>query len=252
MVVAAVVAGFIGLVVGSFSNVVIKRVPARQSIAWPGSRCPDCGAPIKSLDNVPLLSYLVLRGRCRECKVRIPARYPLVEGVTGLLFGFAAYEFGLGLALAEALVLVSVLVTLAATDLERGLLPNAVVLPATLVGLAFSIALDPARWWVYVVSAAGVAAGLFALVLAYPRGMGMGDVKMGAMLGAFLGPYAALAVFVGALLGGLVGGVLIASGKMEPRTAMPFGVFLSVGGVLVLFFGQEAWGWYRGLFGLAG
>ncbi len=251
MIPLAVVAGLFGLVIGSFLNVVIHRVPLGQSIAWPSSRCPNCGAPIKSLDNVPLLSYLALRGKCRECKARISPRYPLVEGLTGFLFGLAAYEFGLSLALASALVLVSVLVALAGTDLEHRLLPNAIVFPATLAGLALAIAIDPARWWVYVVSAVGVAAGLFALALAYPRGMGMGDVKMGGMLGAFLGPYAALAVFVGALLGGLVGGALIASGKMGRRTAMPFGVFLSVAGVLVLFFGQEMWGWYRGLFGLA-
>jgi leader peptidase (prepilin peptidase) / N-methyltransferase len=244
-----VVAVFFGLVVGSFSNVVIHRVPLRQSIVWPSSRCPNCGAPIKGFDNVPLLSYLLLRGRCRECKARISPRYPLVERLTGLLFGLAAYEFGFSRALVPALVFIAVLILLAGTDLEHRLLPNAIVLPATVVGLVLSIVVDPARWWVYVVSAVAVAAGLFALVFAYPRGWGMGDVKMGGMLGAFLGPYAALAVFIGALAGALVGGVLMMTGKMGRRTAMPFGVFLAFAGVLVLFVGEDIWGAYAGLIG---
>jgi leader peptidase (prepilin peptidase)/N-methyltransferase len=221
----AVVAVFFGLVVGSFLNVLIHRVPLRQSIVWPSSQCPKCGAPIKSFDNIPLLSYMLLRGKCRECRARISPRYSLVEGLTGLLFGLAAYEFGLSLALVPALVFVAVLTALAVTDLEHRLLPNAIVLPATIVGLVLSIAVDPERWWVYVVSTVAVTAGLFALVFAYPRGMGMGDVKMGGMLGAFLGPDAALAVFIGALVGALVGGVLMAAGKMGRRTALPFGGF---------------------------
>jgi leader peptidase (prepilin peptidase) / N-methyltransferase len=172
-----------------------------------------------------------------------------VEGLTGLLFGLAAYEFGFSLALVPALVFIAVLIALAGTDLEHRLLPNAIVLPATVVGLVLSIVVDPARWWVYVVSTVAVAAGLFALVFAYPRGMGMGDVKMGAMLGAFLGPYAALAVFIGALAGTLVGGVLMVMGKMGRRTALPFGMFLAFAGVLVLFVGEEIWGAYAGLIG---
>jgi leader peptidase (prepilin peptidase)/N-methyltransferase len=246
----AVVAVFFGLVVGSFLNVVIHRVPLRQSIVWPSSQCPKCGAPIKSFDNIPLLSYLLLRGKCRECRARISPRYPLVEGLTGLLFGLAAYEFGFSLALVPALVFVAVLIVLAVTDLEHRLLPNAIVLPATIVGLVLSIAVDPERWWGYVVSTVAVAAGLFALVFAYPRGMGMGDVKMGGMLGAFLGPYAALAVFIGALVGALVGGALMAAGKMGRRTALPFGVFLAVAGVLVLFVGEDIWGAYARLIGV--
>ena len=247
MIFLAVVAVFFGLVVGSFLNVVIYRVPLRQSIVWPSSQCPKCGAPIKSFDNIPLLSYLLLRGKCRECRARISPRYPLVEGLTGFLFGLAAYEFGFSLALVPALVFVAVLIVLAVTDLEHRLLPNAIVLPATIVGLVLSIAMDPERWWVYVVSAVAIAAGLFALVFAYPRGMGMGDVKMGGMLGAYLGPYAALAVFIGALVGALVGGVLMAAGKMGRRTALPFGVFLAFAGVLVLFVGEDIWGAYAGL-----
>jgi leader peptidase (prepilin peptidase) / N-methyltransferase len=195
----AVVAGLFGLVIGSFLNVVIHKVPLRQSIVWPSSRCPSCGEYIKSFDNLPVLSYLMLRGRCRSCKAHISPRYPLVESLTGMLFALAAYEFGLSLSLVWALVLISVLVALAGTDLEHRLLPNAIVVPATVVGLLLSAVIDPEGWWVYPLSAVAVAAGLFALAVAYPGGMGMGDVKMGVMLGAFLGPYAALVVFLGAL-----------------------------------------------------
>ena len=238
-----------GLVIGSFLNVLIHRVPLRQSIVWPSSRCPNCGERIKSFDNLPVLSYLILRGRCRNCKARISPRYPLVEMLTGLLFVLAAYEFGLSLALVSALVLICALVALAGTDLEHRLLPNRIVAPAAVIGFVLSVAGDPGSWWIYLVSALGVAGGLFAIALAYPGGMGMGDVKMGGMLGAFLGPYAALAVFFGALVGALAGGVLMALGKMQRGSALPFGVFLSLGGVVTLFVGQDIWNFYLRMVG---
>ncbi len=243
------VAGLFGLVIGSFLNVVIHRVPLQQSIVWPSSRCPNCGAQIKSFDNLPVLSYLVLRGRCRSCKVRISPRYPLVEVLTGLLFVLAAYDFGISLELVSALVLTCVLVVLAGSDLEHRLLPNRIVAPAAVVGFVLSAVSAPDAWWVYLASALGVAGGLFALALVYPGGMGMGDVKMGGMLGAFLGPYAALAVFFGALVGAFVGGVLIASGKAQRGSALPFGVFLSLAGVVTLFVGQDMWNFYLRLIG---
>jgi leader peptidase (prepilin peptidase)/N-methyltransferase len=244
-----VVAALFGLVIGSFLNVIIHRVPLRQSIVWPASSCPHCGEPIAPRDNIPLVSYLILRGRCRNCKEPISARYPAVEALTGALFAAAAYRFGLDLELALALVLICVLIALAGTDLEHRLLPNVIVGPAALVGFALAVSNSPERWWVYLVAAVGLAAALFALAIARPGGMGMGDVKMGGMLGAFLGPYAALAVFVGALLGALLGGVLMATGKMERRTALPFGVFMAIGGVFALFFGEQVWGWYLNVFG---
>jgi len=240
-------AGLLGLIAGSFLNVVIYRVPLHQSVVWPASHCPACGEPIKATDNVPLLSYALLRGRCRNCKARISARYPLVEALTGALFAGAAYKFGLGLELLSALALILALVALAGTDLEHRQLPNAIVGPAALVGLALSVLESPERWWVYLVSALAVAGGLFALALAYPGGMGMGDVKMGGMLGAFLGPYAALAVFLGALCGAITGGLLMAAGKIRRRHALPFGVFMALGGIIALFFGPELWGLYRNL-----
>jgi leader peptidase (prepilin peptidase)/N-methyltransferase len=241
------IAGLLGLVAGSFLNVVIHRVPLRQSVVWPASRCPACGEPIEPRDNVPLLSYVVLRGRCRNCKARISVRYPLVEALTGILFAAAAYEFGLGLDLLSALALVLTLIALAGTDLEHRLLPNAIVGPGALVGFALSVLESPERWWVYLVSAIVVAGALFALAFAYPGGMGMGDVKMGGMLGAFLGPYAALAVFLGALCGAITGGLLMAVGKMRRRHPLPFGVFMALGGIVTLFVGPELWGLYREL-----
>ena len=237
----------LGLVVGSFLNVVIHRVPRRQSVAWPASHCPHCGEPIQPRDNVPLLSYLLLRGRCRSCKGRISARYPAVEAATGLLFGAAAYEFRLGLALLAALVLISALVALAVIDLEHRLLPNAIVGPAAFAGLTLSILGDLTGWWIYPLSAVAVAGVLFGLALVRPGGMGMGDVKMGGMLGAFLGPYAALAVFLGALFGAVTSGLLMASGKAGRRSALPFGAFLALGALVALFAGPEVWALYMDL-----
>lgn len=238
------VAALFGLVIGSFLNVIIHRVPLKESIVWPASHCPACGTDIQPRDNVPLLSYILLRGRCRSCQARISPRYPAVEALTALLFGAAAYEFGLSFRFVAALILIGALIALAGTDLEHRLLPNAIVGPAALAGLAFSVLAEPTRWWVYLVSAVAIAGGLFVIAMIFRGGMGMGDVKMGGMLGAILGPYAALAVFAGAFVGALTGGILMAAGKMERRTALPFGVFMAVGGIITLFFGPELWGTY--------
>ena len=232
-------------------NVVIHRVPLRQSIVWPSSRCPECGTGILPWDNVPVLSYLFLRGKCRGCRQQISVRYPLVELGTALLFGAAGLRFGFNLELILALVLVPVLVVLAGTDLEHRLLPNVIVGPAALAGLGLFVAVNPAAWWVPLGGALAVGGGLFALALAYPGGMGMGDVKMGAMLGAFLGFYAALAVFIGAAIGALVSGVLMLSGRIGRRSAIPFGVFMAFGGLFTLFLGKEVWGLYLSVAGRA-
>lgn len=248
MIFAAVL--LFGLVVGSFLNVVIHRVPLRQSIVWPSSHCPECGKEISPRDNIPLLSYVLLRGRCRNCKAHILARYPLVEALTAVLFGLAAYAFGLSLELLSALVLIGALIVLTATDLEHRLLPNAIIFPAALVGFVISVAVEPSRWWFYLVSALAVGGALFVLALAYSGGMGMGDVKMAAMLGLFLGPYAALAVFIGALVGVVTGGLLLLIGRTTRRTALPFGAFLALGGLAALFLGPGIWGAYLRLAGV--
>jgi leader peptidase (prepilin peptidase) / N-methyltransferase len=236
-----------GLVVGSFLNVVIYRVPCRESVVWPASHCPHCGEPIRPIDNVPLISYLLLRGRCRNCKEPISVRYPVVEAIIGLLFGAAAYEFGASLALLPALVLISALISLAFIDLEHRLLPNVIVGPAALARLVLSILANPAGWWIYPLSAIAVAGALLGLALIYPSGMGMGDIKMGGMLGAFLGPYAALAVFLAALIGAVTGGLLMATGKIQHHSALPFGLFMALGGLISLFFGPQLWELYMNL-----
>jgi leader peptidase (prepilin peptidase)/N-methyltransferase len=173
----------------------------------------------------------------------------VVEVTTAALFAAAAYEFGPTVDLPRALVLVAVLVALAAIDLEHRLLPNVIVGPAAVAGFALSTLSNPGGWWVYPVSAVAVGGGLLALALFYPGGMGMGDVKMGAMLGVFLGPYAALAVFLGALLGAVAGGMLMLFWKVGRRYPLPFGVFMAAGGVVSLFFGPEIWGIYLGAVG---
>lgn len=242
-----IIAGLFGLVIGSFLNVVIHRVPLRESVVSPGSHCPRCGVGIKAYDNVPVLSYLLLRGRCRSCEMRIPVSYPVIEALTAVLFGAALYAFGFSFRFVIALVFIVVLVSLAGTDYEYRLLPNVIVGPATVLGFVLSAFLRPDWWWVYPVAALGVGGLLFLLAIIYPGGMGMGDVKMGGMLGAFLGPYAALAVFLGALAGSVAGGVLMATGKMPRRTALPFGVFMSFGGLVTLFVGPGVWGLYLNL-----
>ena len=239
----------LGLVVGSFLNVVVLRVPTGASVVWPASHCPSCEKAILRRDNLPLISYALLGGRCRNCEQRIPPRYPLVEGLTGLLFGAAAIRFeGVG-QLVLALVLISVLIALAATDLEHRLLPNAIVGPAAVAGFVLSAVAGPLAWWTYVVSSLAVAGFLFGLAAIYRGGMGMGDVKMGGMLGLFLGPYAALAVFVGALLGTILYAALAPFGKLRRTSALPFGTFMAVGGFVALFAGPQLWVLYLKLLG---
>lgn len=243
------VAALFGLVVGSFLNVVIHRVPLGESVVFPASHCPNCETRIRVYDNIPVLSYLLLRGRCRDCKERIPISYPVVEAATAVLFGAAIYAFGISFKLFAALVFIIVLVALAGTDYEHRLLPNLIVGPATILGFVLSAFSRPDWWWIYPLAALILAGVLFLLAIIYPGGMGMGDVKMGGMLGAFLGPYAALAVFLGALTGAIAGGILMATGKMSRRTALPFGVFMSFGGLVTLFVGPELWGYYLDLVG---
>ena len=241
----------LGLVVGSFLNVVVHRVPAGASVVRPASRCPGCEEPILPRDNVPLISYALLRGRCRHCAKPISARYPLLEGLTGALFGAAALRFEDAGQLALSLTLISVLVALAVTDLEHRLLPNAIVGPASLAGLLLALWGGPAAWWAYPLAGLAVAGSLFALATIYPGGMGMGDVKMGGMLGLFLGPYAAMAVFIGALSGTIAYAALVAAGRLERGSALPFGTFMAFGGLVALFAGPQLLGLYLDLIGAA-
>jgi leader peptidase (prepilin peptidase)/N-methyltransferase len=240
-----------GLVVGSFSTVVAGRIPAGESLVTPASRCPNCAHPVRPRDNVPVLSWLLLHGRCRDCDAPISRRYPLVEAGTALLFAaVVAGHHDDRATLVLGLVLVAFLVPLALIDLDTRLLPNKLTLPAAVAALVLGTLLDPSGEPERIL--AGIAAGGFFLLaaLAYPRGMGIGDVKLAGVLGLFLGREVGAALFVGLLAGVLAGVVVIArKGAREGRrTAVPFGPFLAFGGIVALLLGEALVDAYVGTF----
>lgn len=226
-----------GLALGSFLNVVAARVPLRRSIVHPPSACMDCGHEIAWYDNVPVLSWLLLRGRCRNCSARIPARYPAVEAVSGLLVAACAWRFGLHPEALVASFFCLALVTVSATDLEHRLIPNRIVLPAAGVVLVAQTAVHPSPEWA--IAAAAACAFLLAAALAYPAGMGMGDVKLALLLGAMLGRTVPVALFVG-MAAALVPGVyfLARYGSRGRKMGVPLAPFLAVGSLVALFWGH--------------
>jgi leader peptidase (prepilin peptidase)/N-methyltransferase len=239
-----------GLILGSFLSVVAHRVPRGESVVGGRSRCPGCGAQIAAYDNVPLVSWLLLRGRARCCGAPIAPRYPLIELVTGALFAATALAFhdepG---QLALGLVLVSTLVAVTLTDLEKRIIPNKVLLVAAVLAVAIVAVTDPASLPERAIAAAAAGGLLFAAALAYPRGMGLGDVKLAATMGLFLGREVAPAILVALLAGSLVGLALIARhGAAARKQAIPFGPFLALGGVVALFAGEQLVDWYLGTF----
>lgn len=234
-----------GLAVGSFLNVVAARIPLRRSIVSPGSACPSCEASIAWYDNIPLVSYAVLRGRCRHCGVSISWRYPAVEAATAVLVACSALKFGFSWDFLVAAAFCAVLVAISATDLERRIIPNRIVLPATVVLLAAQTILDPSVEWI----AGGLGAAAFFLIaaLAYPGGMGMGDVKLALLLGVVLGRTVPVALLIGMLTALVPSFVVIARhGKAGRKMTIPFGPFLAVGGVVALFAGHSILNWYLG------
>jgi leader peptidase (prepilin peptidase)/N-methyltransferase len=237
------------LALGSFLNVVATRLPAKRSVAAGRSACVSCAAEIAWYDNVPLVSYLVLRGRCRGCAAHIPVRYFFVELLTAVLIALCFARFGLTGQAAVAALFVACLVVLSAIDLEHRILPDRIVLPATAVVLVAQIALFPDRTLEWVLSAVAVSGFLFAALLAYPRGMGMGDVKLALLMGAALGKSVAVAMAVGLLAGLVVSIVILARhGAAGRKKAIPFGPFLAVGSVVALFFGERLLDGYLELF----
>jgi leader peptidase (prepilin peptidase) / N-methyltransferase len=240
----------LGLVVGSFLNVVIARLPDRRSLWAPASACPGCGNAIAWHDNVPLVSFIALRGRCRACAAPISWRYPIVEGATAILFGVAWIVFGGSLVdFTVAAALLAALVAVTAIDLRYQIIPDAITLPGVLAGLVASVASHRVSW---MESAGGIllGAGLFVAVIVLSRGgMGGGDLKLGAMLGAFLGWKAVIvALFIAVVLGGVSAIALLASGRLARKDAIPFGPFLAVGGAMALFWGNAIVAWYLGGF----
>ncbi len=246
----------LGLIVGSFANVCIHRLPRQQSVIRPPSRCPACGALIRPWDNVPVLSYLFLLGRCRSCRTRISPRYPAVEAANGLAYLVLAATRGPAWPTLVAMVLVTALLVLSLIDLDHQILPNVITLPGIVLGIAASFlpgsAVAPA-------SAVGAALGgylaLFAVAKAYEKtrgveGLGQGDWKMVAMLGAFLGwPKMLLAVFLASVAGTGVGLVLIAFRGRSFQHKLPLGTFLGAAGIAVVFLGDAVLTWYRQLLG---
>jgi leader peptidase (prepilin peptidase)/N-methyltransferase len=226
-----------GLALGSFLNVVAARIPRGGSLTHPASACMSCATPIAWYDNVPLVSYAVLRGRCRACGVRIPLRYPAVELITALLVVACVVAFGVTLEALVAAFFCAVLVAVSAIDIEHRIIPNKIVLPATVVVLVAQTALDPSLEWA--LAALGCSLFLFLAVLAYPAGMGIGDVKLALLLGAALGRTAPVALMVAMLAALVPVAVLFAlHGKAARKMAIPFGPFLAFGGVVALFAGE--------------
>jgi leader peptidase (prepilin peptidase) / N-methyltransferase len=232
-----------GLAVGSFLNVVASRLPLGRSVAKPRSACPHCGAEIRPRDNVPVVSYLLLRGRCRDCRAAIGWRYPAVELSTALLAAACVADFGLTLRALSGAVFCGALVTISATDIERRIVPNRVVLPAAALVLALQLAWHPSLEW----PAAGFGAALFLLLaaLAYPGGMGMGDVKLALLLGVAVGRNVPIALMVGMVAALIPSLVLFARhGGAARKMAIPFAPFLALGGVVALFAGHTIVHWY--------
>jgi leader peptidase (prepilin peptidase)/N-methyltransferase len=249
---AIVPVALFGLVIGSFLNVVAHRLPERRSLVKPRSSCPSCGVHVKPYDNVPVLSWLALRGRCRSCAAPISARYPLVEAGTALLWAaVAAVHHADTTKLVLGLVLVTFLVPLALIDFDRQILPNRITYPAFVVGVVLGFAIDPAGMPDRLLAAAiaGGSIGLVALLL--PQGMGMGDAKLLAVLGVYLGASVAPAVLVALVSGTVVGAVIIGRVGMAAgrKTAVPFGVFLALGGVVAVLAGEPIVDWYLSTLG---
>jgi leader peptidase (prepilin peptidase)/N-methyltransferase len=246
MVVAFTLAG---LMIGSFLNVCIYRLPKRESIAWPASHCTACNRPLAWFENIPVVSWLVLRGRCRTCGVRISAVYPLVELTTGVVFAGAAIIYGLSPLLFVRLAFACALIVLFVIDLQHQILPNAITLPGIAAGFVASVFLPPG----WLSSLIGILAGggiLFAIAEAYYRlrgieGLGMGDVKMLAMIGAVLGWKLMLLTLVLASFAGSVVGVgLMATGRGGMQAALPFGTFLALGALVAAVAGDPILAWY--------
>jgi leader peptidase (prepilin peptidase)/N-methyltransferase len=240
-----------GLIFGSFATVVAHRMPRHESFVTGRSRCPSCGATIAAYDNIPVVSWLLLRGRCRHCDARIPARYPLTE--LGMAALFAATVLILGTddvtELALGLAFCAMLVVVTLTDLERRVIPNAVLAAGAVVAVGVAAVGDPSSLPDRAIAGAAAGGFLFLVALLYPRGMGMGDVKLAAVMGLYLGRAVAPALLIGFAAGAVVGLALIARrGVSARKQAVPFGPFLALGGVVALWWGNDLVNWYLSTF----
>jgi leader peptidase (prepilin peptidase)/N-methyltransferase len=240
----------LGLLVGSFLTVVAHRVPRGESVVGGRSHCPACGEQIAAYDNVPVLSWLMLRGRARCCGASISSRYPLTELAAGALYAATAVVLWDDTAeLALGLTFVTLLLAITLTDLERRIIPNKILIVGALAGGAIAAVSDTASLPERAIAAAAAGGLLFAVALAYPRGMGLGDVKLAAVMGLYLGRSVGPALLIGFAAGALYGLALIAlRGVAARKQAVPFGPFLALGGVVALFAGEQIVDWYLGAF----
>jgi leader peptidase (prepilin peptidase) / N-methyltransferase len=242
----------LGLLLGSFLNVVVWRLPRGESLAWPGSHCPACGHAVRPRDNVPLLGWLLLRGRCRDCAAPIGLRYPLVELAGGLAALAAALAFPGPAAAGAALLLLLALVAVFLIDLDHRLILDVVTLPGVALGLLLCPLLGTARLDA-LLGAAGGWLVLEGVRLGYRRwrgidGLGGGDVKLAAMLGAWLGWQGVLLTFLlGSFVGAIIGLTMASRGRAGRLTALPYGVFLAPAAAVAVFWGRAAWTWYLSL-----
>jgi leader peptidase (prepilin peptidase)/N-methyltransferase len=229
-----------GAIFGSFLNVVAYRLPRHESIVLPASHCTRCGTPVKPYDNIPILSYLLLRGHCRSCGEPISVRYPLVEALTGALCAGAVLAHGSASGIALSIALILLVVPAALIDLEHRIIPNKITALGAVLALAIGLALDPSGEPGRLIAGAAAGGFLLAAAMAYPGGMGMGDVKLAGMMGLFLGAAVAPALLIALISGVLLGAVVIArkGAKQGRKTAIPFGPFLALGALVAVFAGQ--------------
>jgi leader peptidase (prepilin peptidase)/N-methyltransferase len=248
---AAAAFAVLGLLIGSFAGVIAHRLPIGESFVTGRSRCDSCGEPVAAYDNIPVVSWLMLRGRCRHCGASIPARYPLIEAGMGAAFAavYLVLEDQGAAEVALGLVFVTTLAIVTLTDLEDRIIPNTVLIAATVVGLAIVVAFLSDQLAERLIAAAAAGGGLLLVALAYPRGMGMGDVKLAGVMGLYLGSAVAPALLIGFLTGSILGIALIARHGAEARKqAVPFGPFLALGGLIGLLAGDEMVDWYTNTF----
>ena len=230
----------LGSCIGSFLNVVVWRLPRGESLSHPASACPACGHPIRKRDNIPVLSWLLLRGRCRDCGAPISPRYPIVEALTAAAFAAVVAVRGFDDDLWVELPFVACLIALAGIDLDHKLLPNKIVYPLAAWGVVAVLIAERDDFVEHLVAGAGAFLFLLLAVLAYPRGMGMGDVKLAGAMGLYLGVSVIPALLIAFLSGSVVGGVIIArEGAAARKKAVPFGVFLALGGIVGVLVGPE-------------
>jgi leader peptidase (prepilin peptidase)/N-methyltransferase len=242
----AVLAGIFGAIIGSFLNVVAYRLPRKESLSHPPSRCPSCGAPVKPYDNIPVLSWLLLRGRCRNCQAPISWRYPLVEAGTGLLCALVVVAKGADEDAILGLVLVLLLVPITLIDLDHQIIPNRITYPGVAAGIVIVALTDLSSLDENLIAAAAAGGFLFVAWFLRPGGMGLGDVKLAFMLGVYLGRAVAPAMFAALISGSLIGAIIIARyGAAKGRKMkIPFGPYLALGGLVGLFAGDAIVDWY--------